>query len=146
MARNLLTPDYSCSDPLDGEGCEWWSWDGDCFLELMNVKLGFQAEHRTTAILTLPALQCRTLEQAAKLYDSVIDRVASIAGVQSAAVTDILPLSGNDNRAGAQVEEYHPRPDEHIRMNPRLVTPGYLETMGIPVRAGRMFSASDAAS
>jgi putative ABC transport system permease protein len=31
-------------------------------------------------------------------------------------------------------------------MNPRLVTPGYLETMGIPVRAGRMFSASDAAS
>jgi predicted permease len=31
-------------------------------------------------------------------------------------------------------------------MNPRLVTPGYLETMGIPVRAGRMFSTSDAAS
>jgi putative ABC transport system permease protein len=31
-------------------------------------------------------------------------------------------------------------------MNPRLVTPGYLETMGIPVRAGRVFSASDAAS
>ncbi|HKE23204.1 MAG TPA: ABC transporter permease, partial [Bryobacteraceae bacterium] len=115
------------------------------FLELMNVKLGFQAEHRTTAILTLPALQYRTLQQAAKLYDSVIDRMASMPGVQSAAVTDILPLSGNDNRAGAQVEGYDPRPDEHIRMNPRLVTPGYLETMGIPVRVGRMFSASDAA-
>jgi putative ABC transport system permease protein len=116
------------------------------FLELMNVKLGFQAEHRTTAILTLPALQYRTLQQAAKLYDSVIDRVASMPGVQSASVTDILPLSGNDNRAGAQVEGYDPRPEEHIRMNPRLVTPGYLETMGIPVRVGRMFSASDTAS
>jgi putative ABC transport system permease protein len=116
------------------------------FIELMNVKLGFQAEHRTTAILTLPALQYRTLQQAATLYDSVIDRVASMPGVQSAAVTDILPLSGNDNRAGAQVEGYDPKPDEHIGMNPRLVTPGYLETMGIPVRAGRMFSAADAAS
>jgi putative ABC transport system permease protein len=116
------------------------------FLQLMNVNLGFQPEHRTTAILTLPALQYRTLQQAAKLYDSVIDRVASMAGVQSAAVTDILPLSGNDNRAGAQVDGYDPKPDEHIRMNPRLVTPGYLETMGIPVRVGRIFSASDASS
>jgi predicted permease len=116
------------------------------FLQLMNVKLGFQAEHRTIATLTLPALQYRTVQRAAKLYDSVIDRVASMPGVQSVAVTDILPLSGNDNRAGAQLQGYHPRPGELIRMNPRLVTPGYLETMGIPVRAGRVFSASDAAN
>jgi putative ABC transport system permease protein len=116
------------------------------FLQLMNVKLGFQAEQRTTATLTLPALQYRTLQQAAKLYDAVINRVASMPGVQSAAITDILPLSGNDNRAGAQVQGYDPRPDEQIRMHPRLVTAGYLETMGIPLRAGRVFSASDAAN
>jgi predicted permease len=116
------------------------------FLLLISVELGFEAEHRTTATLTLPALQYRTLEQAAKLYDSVIDRLASMPGIQSVAVTDILPLSGNDNRAGAQVQGYDPRPGEQIRMYPRLVTPGYLETMGIPVRAGRAFSASDAAS
>ena len=114
-------------------------------LQLLSVNLGFDSEHRTTATLTLPALQYRTLEQAAKLYDSVIDRVASMPGVQSVAVTDILPLSGNDNRAGAQVEGYDPRPGERIRMHPRLVTPGYLETMGIPVRAGRVLSRSDAA-
>ena len=73
------------------------------FLQLMSVKLGFQAEHRTTATLTLPAVQYRTLQQAAKLYDSVIDRVTSMPGVQSVAVTDILPLSGNDNRGGVRV-------------------------------------------
>jgi putative ABC transport system permease protein len=115
------------------------------FLQLMNVKLGFHAEHRTTATLTLPALQYRTIQQAAKLYDSVIDRVASIPGIQKVAVTDILPLSGNDNRSGAQLQGYDPRPGERISMNPRLVTPGYLETMGIPLHAGRMFSAADAA-
>jgi predicted permease len=116
------------------------------FLQLMNVKLGFQAEHRTTATLTLSALQYRTLQQAAKLYDSVIDRVTSMPGVQSAAITDILPLSGNDNRAGAELQGYDPKPGERIRMHPRLVTPGYLETMAIPVRAGRVFSASDTAN
>jgi predicted permease len=113
-------------------------------LQLMNVELGFQAEHRTTATLTLPALQYRTIEQAARLYDSVIDRVASMPGVQRVAVTDILPLSGNDNRGGAQVQGYDRTPGERISMNPRLATPGYLETMGIPVRAGRVFSPSDA--
>ena len=116
------------------------------FLQLMNVKLGFQAEHRTTATLTLPALHYQTLQHAAKFYDSVIDRVTSMPGVQSAAITDILPLSGNDNRAGIALQGYDPKPDERIRMHPRLVTPGYLETMGIPVRAGRVFSASDAAN
>ena len=114
------------------------------FLQLMNVKLGFQGEHRTTATLTLPGLTYRTLQQAAKLYDAVVDRVASVPGVRSAAITDILPLSGNDNRAGAEVQGYDPRQGELIRMHPRLVTPGYLETMGISVRAGRVFSASDA--
>lgn len=114
------------------------------FLQLMNVKLGFQPQHRTTATLTLPAPHYRTLQQAAKFYDSVIDRVASMPGVQNAAIADILPLSGNDNRAGAELEGYDPKPGERIRMHPRLATPGYLETMGIPVRAGRVFSASDA--
>jgi predicted permease len=116
------------------------------FLQLMNIKLGFQAKHRTTATLTLPALQYRTLQQAARFYDSAMDRVASMPGVQSAAITDILPLSGSDNRGGVELQGYDPKPGERIRMHPRLVTPGYLETMGIPVRAGRMFAASDASN
>ena len=116
------------------------------FLQLMHVKLGFQAEHRTTATLTLPALHYQTLQRAAEFYDSVTDRVASMPGVQSAAITDILPLSGNDNRAGVELQGYDPKAGERIRMHPRLVTAGYLETMGIPIRAGRVFSASDAAN
>ena len=74
------------------------------FLQLMNVKLGFQTEHRTTATLTIPAVQYRTLQHAATFYDSVIDRVASIPGVHGVAVTDILPLSGNDNRSGVELQ------------------------------------------
>ena len=53
------------------------------FLQLMNVKLGFQTEHRTTATLTLPAVQYRTLQHAATFYDSVIDRMASIPGFRA---------------------------------------------------------------
>ena len=94
------------------------------FLQLMNVKLGFQTEHRTTATLTLPAVQYRTLQHAATFYDSVIDRMASIPGVQGVAVTDILPLSGNDNRSGVELQGYDPKPGERIRMHPRLSDSG----------------------
>lgn len=115
------------------------------FLKLTNVKLGFQSEHRTSATLSLPALQYRTLKQAVDFYDSAIDRIAAMPGVQSVSATDTLPLSGADNRIGAEIEGYDAKPGERIRMHPRLVTPGYLETMGIQVRAGRLFSTSDAA-
>ncbi len=47
---------------------------------------------------------------------------------------------------GAELQGRDSKPGERIRMHPRLATPGYLETMGIPVRAGRVFSASDAAT
>lgn len=116
------------------------------FLRLANVELGFEAEHRTTATLTLPTLQYRTLEQAARFYDAVIDRVAAAPGVQSVAITDILPLSGNDSRAGVELQGYEPKPGVRIRLHPRLVTAGYLETMGIPLRSGRVFSRADDAS
>lgn len=113
------------------------------FLQLMNAQLGFQTGHRIAATLTLPALQYGTLQRAADFYNSVIDRLAAMPGIQSVAATDILPLSGNDNRSGVQLQGYDPRPGERIRMHPRLVTPDYVETMGIPVLAGRMFSQSD---
>jgi|CZKS01.1.fsa_nt_gi putative ABC transport system permease protein len=113
------------------------------FLALMNVNPGFRAEHVLAAGISLPESKYRTTQQAAQFHDALLDRAAALPGVRSAALTDVLPLSGDDNRMGIKLPDREPRPGEHLRMNPRLISAGYLATMGIPLLAGREFTATD---
>ena len=114
------------------------------FLALLNVNPGFRAEHVLAAGISLPASKYRTTEQAAEFHDALLRRAAVLPGVKSAALTDTLPLSGDDSRMGIKLPDRQPRPGEHLRLNPRLVSAGYLETMGIPLLAGREFTTFDA--
>jgi putative ABC transport system permease protein len=113
-------------------------------LALLNVNPGFSAEHVIAARISLPPSQYATTQQAAQFHDALLIRAAALPGVRSAALTDVLPLSGDDNRMGIKLPNREPRPGEHLRLNPRLVSAGYLATMGIPLLAGRQFSATDA--
>lgn len=42
-----------------------------------------------------------------------------------------------------EVDGYQPAPDEELRVDLVFVTPGYFESLGLPVRQGRTFEASD---
>lgn len=68
------------------------------------------------------------------------ERIQSLPGVRSVAAINVLPLDGQNNlptqRAG--------HPEQSIGgMEHRVVTPSYFETMGIPLRRGRFFTADD---
>jgi len=117
---------------------------GKSLLQLMKVNPGFQPAHVITAGISLPGSRYRNTGQAAEFYDALIDRAGALPGVRMAAITDTLPLSGDDDRAGIRVEGRDARPGENFRMNPRLVSTGYLQTMGVRLIAGRMFTAADA--
>jgi putative ABC transport system permease protein len=116
------------------------------FVHLMNVNPGFQPERLLTAGISLPRATYRNTEQATAFYGTLLDRTGNLPGVRSAALTDVLPLSGDDNRSGVRIEGREPRSGENFRMNPRMVSVGYLQTMGIPLIEGRAFSAVDFAS
>jgi putative ABC transport system permease protein len=113
------------------------------FGALLNVDPGFQPDGLLIAGVTLSSNQYRTTGQAAAFYDELLERVRALPGVHSAAITDIVPLTGDDNRTGVRIEGRTPRPDERWRMNPRLVSMKYLETMGTPLLEGRNFSPRD---
>jgi putative ABC transport system permease protein len=113
------------------------------FVRLAHVNPGFQPERVLAAGLTLPNTAYRTTPQAAQFYDALIERVRVLPGVRSAAVTDTLPLTGDDNRTSIKIPGYTPKPGERMRVHPRLVSAGYLETMGIPLEAGRTLTAAD---
>jgi putative ABC transport system permease protein len=55
-----------------------------------------------------------------------------------------LPIGGDDFAAGFTIEGRPlPPPGQEPRAGYQVVTPGYFETMGIPILAGRDFRASD---
>jgi putative ABC transport system permease protein len=79
----------------------------------------------------------------------VIERVAALPGVRSAAVTSALPLADNVGATEARfaVEGRPPaRAGEEPRARASVVTPGYFATLGIPLRRGRLLAATDDSS
>jgi hypothetical protein len=76
-------------------------------------------------------------------HERVVERLASEPGVVSAAIATVLPLTG-ETWIGAVAVPGDKRPDiEQPMMNVRFASADYFRTVGIPLLAGRNFSASD---
>jgi putative ABC transport system permease protein len=114
------------------------------YVRLSNAHLGF----RPDSILTLRiALPFRTpLPQQAAYFTAAVDRVREVPGVIAAGAVSDLPLSGNSLNVPVRVDgsAIASNPDDEIRASFRVVTPGYLETIGARV-SGRAFDGGDAA-
>lgn len=77
------------------------------------------------------------------MIDRTLDRLRSLPGVQSAAITSVMPLTGDMNVDGL-VRPDHPVPQGQVPMaNRRFTSPGYLDAMGIALLAGRDFDMRD---
>jgi len=75
---------------------------------------------------------------------TLLERLRGIPGVRSVAITSMLPMSGRG--IGAWFNRIdRPLPDnvQPSGEGYRVVTPGYFATVGIPLKAGRMFDAND---
>jgi putative ABC transport system permease protein len=71
---------------------------------------------------------------------ALLERLRTVPGVRNVAAINVLPLTSQNNFP-AQREGH---PEQSIGgMEIRLVTPGYFETMGIPVLRGRPFNSHD---
>jgi predicted permease len=105
----------------------------------LQADLGFGTRDGVIASVELPPIPDT---QGLQFYASVLERVRSLSGVQSAALVRTLPLS-RASRRGFQVEGYVARPGEDMELVINVVSDGYFETMQIPVRAGRTFDSRD---
>jgi predicted permease len=77
-------------------------------------------------------------------YSQLLDRVASIPGVQSAAVASLVPLGESDSEMGFWLGGGpQPPQDQTSSAMFYIGTPDYLRVMGIPLREGRFFTDQD---
>ena len=76
-------------------------------------------------------------------FHDFLEQVRNIAGVQSAALTEIVPLSQDDMDRGPFVIQEKPGSDITPSADYRDISPGYFQTMRIPLLRGRNFMESD---
>lgn len=106
--------------------------------------MGFQPA-RAATIRVDPDREPATREQQTAYFDEVLRLVRAIPGVESAGITDALPLGRNRTwgaRAKGIAYERGKAPSAFVR----VVSDGYIAAMGIPLKAGRDFSPQDIAA
>lgn len=111
-----------------------------------HVELGFRPERLLTFELPAPASRYPEPTQAVAAYDDALRAVASAPGVQSVGAASRLPLAGskrNPNRAIVIEGRRAAASGDQPWAVDVTVTASYFDAIGIPLRAGRVFSESD---
>ncbi|HXE35706.1 MAG TPA: ABC transporter permease [Verrucomicrobiae bacterium] len=114
------------------------------FLRVLDVNLGFQPE-RAAALRIDPSFQITSYPHQNTFIDEVLRRARSVPGIRAAGITDVLPLGGDRGwaiEAKGQVYAKGQQPQAFVR----IVSDGYFEAAGIPLRSGRTFTERDRAT
>jgi putative ABC transport system permease protein len=115
--------------------------------ELRKVHPGFDPHN--VLIMTVPLPANRYLSPAGQInfFQEVLTRIRALPGVDSAGVIDSLPLSSDGGShqpfsiEGRPVQQMSDQPEVDVR----LISPGYLRAMHIPILRGRDLGDTDAA-
>lgn len=113
------------------------------FIRLLATNPGFRAEHVVAAAVSLPDGRYTTGPQVKQFYQQLVNGIRSIPGVRSAAASTDRPLYIRERRVFT--------PDPSAQLAPSLsrtiaatwVAGEYFETLGITLKSGRFFTASD---
>ena len=111
---------------------------------LWQVDPGFNTHNILTAQV---ALSPRVMASPAAIrlaYPQLLERVAAIPGVRSAAITSVVPLSENDSEIPFWPGAGPQPPQDRLTLGMfYIVTSRYLDVMKIPLRQGRFFTDHD---
>jgi putative ABC transport system permease protein len=113
------------------------------FFRLVHVERGFDTNSVLAIDVALPSSSYARPSDQMRFLDAAMDRMKTVPGVKTVALTNRLPLRGeatvnqlslpNDTRAAMA----------HPLANYRFVTPDYFSTMGTPLLRGRTFRDTD---
>ena len=110
-------------------------------IRVLDVDMGFDPA-RAATIRVDPDSRYTTPEQRDAYFGEVLRRVKETPGVQSAGITDALPL-GRNRTWGSPAKGVTYERGKFPFAFVRVVSDGYPAAMGMPIRAGRDIAASD---
>jgi putative ABC transport system permease protein len=113
------------------------------FLRVLDVDLGFRPE-RAAAWRIDSGAKYSSAAQRVAFYDRLVRAVEAVPGVESAGITDALPLS-RDRSWGTRARGVNYPKGQMPLAHPRMIDWRYIRTMKIPLIAGRDFNEHDTA-
>jgi putative ABC transport system permease protein len=118
------------------------------FQRVIDADLGIQPDHVLSLQLFLPPDRYPSTDPAKRrqFVDEVEKRLGALPGVKSAGTINFLPLSGFWGTTSFLLRGQAPlKEGQAPEADNRIVTPGYLQTMGLPLVRGRNFTDADRA-
>ncbi len=113
------------------------------FQRIRQFDPGFNPENLLTMRFDVPSTKYSESEQAA-IRHRVLERVASLPGVESAAISSHIFFGGGYLTGKNSVESSDvPTPDEGISTFQQYLSPNFFQTLGIPLLKGRDFTDQD---
>jgi putative ABC transport system permease protein len=115
-------------------------------LRMFAVAPGFDASHLLTMQVQASGHRFDDDRVIHQFFAQAFEAVRAVPGVDSAAFVSQLPLSGDFDQYGVQFESSpNDDPKEDHSAFRYAVSPAYFETMGIPLRRGRLLDVHDVA-
>jgi len=111
---------------------------------LLGTEIGLQPDRLATMVLSLPSTKYAKPEQMTAFAGESLERIRTLPGIRSAAISSTLPLLGGNTMWIRVVGR--PYNGEHNEVHYREISPGYFATLGAQLVRGRDFGESDDAS
>ena len=115
------------------------------FVSLLQVDRGFRTDN-VLAVSVQAWGHYTTPAQRANFVEQTVDRIAALRDVRAAGVTTSLPLHetiGGEVARFVRDDRPPAGPGEAPTVHAAVVSPGYFEAIGIPLRRGRLFARTD---
>ncbi len=113
---------------------------------LQNLKAaetGFKDMESMVTFQLSPALNGYDDPKASLFYQSLLENIRAVPGIQSAATAGVSLLSGDEWDSSVSVEGHQAKDGEDMQAFMNSLSPNYFATMGIPILEGRDFDRRD---
>ena len=112
-------------------------------LLVLHLDPGFDTANLVVGRVGLPDAAYHDPTIARQTFERMIEASAALPGVQSAAVVSRAPLAGGGSSNGLIAEGKALDPSNLVNAQLQIVSPSYLSTTHVPLKAGRDFTAQD---
>jgi predicted permease len=114
------------------------------FLKIYAIDLGIDTHNLVAMPMNVPDTKYKNVGERRVFFDRLMQRIAAMPGVESAALTTSIPPFGAW-RHGVDVEGRAPRKDGErpLDVNIVTITPDFFRTAGVQLHRGRTFTEAD---